>query len=413
MDQKKLLTVLALGLVLFACGCQAGTAAPSSPTPAEAVVGELSSTPASTQPNTPIPSASATPLPPDLPAVASPDLARIDFQDENYGWGIAVNEAGSILRTIDGGMTWLDATPPEAGPIGHSTILDVLNSDTAWVLIPGEDFFSGTLHRTRDGGVTWNSNPAPFGGGFLQFLDASTGRMLADRGAGAGSEAVEIFQTSDGGASWVSVFHNDPTRPDASESLPLAGIKNGMTFRDADTGWVPGSIPVDGEIYLYKTLDGGISWLQQELPLPPGYAAYQYTPQAPVFFGDYGLLPLMIHLPERTNFTIYSTQDGGLTWSGDPLGAGQVIQPGVPAFADALHAWSWDGGSNLYMSNDGARTWQAIPVPLDLNGRLAQLEFVPSAAGGFTGWALTQVDDAGHSQLYRTRDGSTWTALIP
>jgi hypothetical protein len=36
------------------------------------------------------------------------------------------------------------------------------------------------------------------------------------------------------------------------------------------------------------------------------------------------------------------------------------------------------------------------------------LEFVP----GFTGWALTQLDNAGHSQLYRTTDGMNWTPLI-
>jgi hypothetical protein len=42
------------------------------------------------------------------------------------------------------------------------------------------------------------------------------------------------------------------------------------------------------------------------------------------------------------------------------------------------------------------------------------MEFVPGTAGGFTGWALTIVDDTGHSQLYKTTDnGITWTPLIP
>ena len=154
--------------------------------------------------------------------LASPALARIDFQDANNGWGIAVNDNGYVLRTVDGGSTWLNATPPGTGAIGLSATLTVLDTNTAWVLVPGTDFFSGTLYRTSDGGITWSSSPVPFGGALMQFLDGSTGRALADRGAGAGSEAVELFQTSDGGATWASVFHDDPGQPGSSDSLPLA-----------------------------------------------------------------------------------------------------------------------------------------------------------------------------------------------
>jgi photosystem II stability/assembly factor-like uncharacterized protein len=236
---------------------------------------------------------------------------------------------------------------------------------------------------------------------------------MADRGAGAGSEAVEIFQTSDGGSTWLSVFHNDPTQPGTSDSLPLGGIKNGMTFLDASTGWVTGSIPQDGTVYLYVTQDGGISWSLQDLILPAGFAAYQYMPFPPVFFGMEGFLPLVIYLPNSTGFTFYRTNDGGLTWEGDPADATKVITPGRPAFADAMHAWSWDGGVILYSSKDSAQTWQGSPTTLDLTGLLAQLEFVPSPSGGFTGWALSGVDDTGRSQLYRTTDGINWTTLIP
>ena len=327
------------------------------------------------------------------------------------GWGIDVSDGGHILRTFDGGATWLDVTPSGSAAIGYSTTLEVI-ARTAWVLEPGADFFSGTLFRTGDDGVTWISSPVPFGGAFIQFLDGSTGRALAVRGAGAGSEAVELFQTSDGGVTWVSVFHNDPGQSGSSDSLPLAGIKNGMTFLDANTGWVTGSIPADGQVYLYVTRDGGVSWSQQDLPLPPAYAAYQYLPRAPVFFGKDGFLPLTVEMPGKIDFTFFITHNGGLTWSGDPADDGKAIQPGLPAIADALHIWSWDGGPTLYQSSDGAQTWKGIPASPDLSGRLAQLELVPAVSGRFTGWALTRGDETGHSRLYRSLDGSTWTPLI-
>lgn len=413
MIRKTTLLLLILLLSLSACSARPGTLPPPAPPGTGAEDSAIPATPLPVIPLTPVPTATQTPLPPDLPAFPSPELIRIDFQDENSGWAVASNAGGRVLRTVDGGVTWLNATPPQIGAVGYSASLVVLNTSTVWVLVPSADFFSATLYRTGDGGITWSFNPVPFGIARIQFLDARTGRALADRGAAAGSQAVELFQTSDGGVTWTSVFYNDPNQSGSSDSLPPAGIKNGMTFTDANTGWVTGSTPAEGDIFLYVTHDGGISWSQQSLPLPAGYGAYQYMPQVPIFFGMDGLLPLTVYLNGSTVLTFYFTHDGGASWSGDLTGAGRSIQPGMPAFADALHGWCWDGGAVLFYSTDGAQKWSNAAASLDLSGRLAQLEFVPASAGLFTGWALSQADEAGHSQLYRTTDGVNWTPLIP
>lgn len=406
MIRKILPPVLVLVLLgLAACSPQAGKVTSTIASPTN--TGQAAPVPSNTA--APVPTATETVIPPVLPAAASPELARIDFQDKNNGWGIAVNGNGAVLRTVDGGSTWLNATPQGTGSIGLSASLTVLNGNHVWLLVPGTDFFSGTLYRTSDGGMTWSSSTVPFGGAYLQFLDSNKGRALADRGATAGSESVELFQTADGGAAWTSVFHDDPGQAGSSDSLPLAGIKNGMTFRDTQTGWVTGSLPAAGEVYLYITQDGGISWSQQNVSLPAGFQAYQYLTQAPVFFGNVGILPLTIYQPDGTGLTFFTSQDGGLNWTGDPADAKQVIQPGLPAIADALHFWSWDGGTSLYTSRDGGQTWENAKASLDLGGNLARLDFVP----GFTGWALTRLDMNGHSQLYRTSDGLNWTSLIP
>jgi photosystem II stability/assembly factor-like uncharacterized protein len=403
MRSKIYLILCLLVLVLEAC-------TPSQPT--VSVTGtpvpfHPSSTPSPTATNIPLPT------PPGEPAV-SPSLIRIAFQDNNNGWGIASNSGGSILRTSDGGTTWLNITPPGLTGIGYSTGLSILNVTTAWVLVPNADYFTGKLNRTSDGGLTWTSFDVPFGGGMIQFLNTSTGRLLADRGAGAGSQVVEMFQSSDGGATWLSIFNNDPSRPDSSGSLPLSGIKNGMTFLDANIGWVTGTVPVNGEIYFYNTQNGGLDWAMQTIPLPVSYETYMYLPQSPLFFGIDGFLPLTISLSNTTSSTFYVTHDSGATWIGDPANPASLVPPGRYAFADGLHGWSWDGSSSVYFTIDGAQTWTSIPSTLDLSQKLAQLEFVPGTAGEFTGWALTSVDDAGRTQLHKTIDnGATWIALIP
>jgi len=406
--------ILALILLFSACTGQPGILTPAD-TSAPDVTGTLPIAASSTLPATP----TLTPISPELPVVASPNLVYLDFQDPQNGWGIAISSKGEsvtrsyILRSVDGGETWLDATPPQAS-IGYSTRLFTLDTNTIWVLVPATDFFTGTLYHTADGGLTWTSGPVPFGSADLQFLDDNIGRALADRGAAAGSEAVELYQTSDGGLTWTSVFHDDPNQLDSSDSLPFSGIKNGMTFLDTDTGWVTGTRPIDGDLYLFVTRDGGVSWAQQEIPLPAGYEAYQYKPQAPVLFGQVGFLPLMIDLPDSVELTFYITDNSGATWLGDPTDAGRDLPPCLDAFSDATHAWCWDGGSILYFTADGTQSWASTATNLDLSGHLIQLDFVPGPGGQFTGWALTSVDESGNSQLYRTTDnGTIWATLIP
>lgn len=135
-----------------------------------------------------------TPIPPTetprtLPVVASLAITSIDMLDEMNGW--AIGEA-YILRTEDGGVTWLNATPLGLASVDFVTSF-FMDAATAWFILPSADYTTGTLYQTADGGLIWVSSPVPFSGGSLQFLDAQNGWMLATLGAGAGSEAVAVF----------------------------------------------------------------------------------------------------------------------------------------------------------------------------------------------------------------------------
>jgi hypothetical protein len=97
----------------------------------------------------------------------------------------------------------------------------------------------------------------PFSGGDLQFLDPGNGWVLADLGVGAGSNAVAVYQTTDGGGTWSQKYINDPNAADAGDSLPLGGLKAGLAPLNMQTAWVYGVTYAPGSPYLFRTDDGG------------------------------------------------------------------------------------------------------------------------------------------------------------
>ena len=182
-----------------------------------------------------------------------------------------------------------------------------------------------------------------------------------------------------------------------------------MTFRDAQTGWVTGSIPADGHVYLYITHDGGVSGHSRACRCPPGYQAYQYMAQAPVFFGKDGFLPLTIYRPGTTDLTFYTTPGRRPHLDGRPGNPDSVIKPACPPLPTRCTPGAGMAAPGCIPATTAPKRGNVTKTSLNLGGNLSRLEFVP----GFTGWALTRLDEAGHSQLYRTTDGVNWTPLIP
>lgn len=64
---------------------------------------------------------------------------------ENIGW--AVGSAGTILKTIDGGVTWESVT---SGTKSELTDINFIDQNTGWIV--GAD---GVILKTTNGGSDW------------------------------------------------------------------------------------------------------------------------------------------------------------------------------------------------------------------------------------------------------------------
>ena len=347
-----------------------------------------------------------TPLPAvvEAPIIEAPSIVNIEMLDEVYGWAITEEQ---IIRTNDGGVTWYNVTPGNLADAGYLVYTSFLDADTAWVQFPDMNKYpnGGKLYRTIDGGLTWETFTTPFSGGSLHFVDANNGWMMADLGVGAGSMAVSIFQTSDGGKTWNRTYTNDPNLAEASDTLPLGGIKNLILPLDAETAWVGGVVYAPGQTYLFRSDDGGKTWFNINLVLPENTAESELSLQDMVFISPTnGLLALRI-TSETPQTIVYITEDGGNTWVQSPAafeGYGILETPS----ASEMIFYTAD---QFYVTKDAGVTIQQISPEIKFGDSIIDMSFANSQ----TGWVIT-ASPSNERTLYKTTDGgTTWTPLIP
>jgi len=396
-------SLLPIVVLLILSACNAPVASPT------AVIAQATELPPTQQPPTEIPPTPVpdTPAPPAInaPLVESPALVNIHFLNELDGWGVTETQ---ILRTNDGGITWYNVTPSNVTQAGYSVNTFVLDNEHVWVQVPDMANYPnvGTLYRTSDAGLTWTFVTTPFSSANMTFLDNNNGWVMSDLGAGAGSQGVAVYQTTDGGTTWKQTYTNDPNQPHAKNSLPLSGIKSGLTPLNMQTAWVSGVVYSDGTVYLYRTDDGGTSWSQiTTLSLPP-VAQNTQVSFDPVKFVSAQNAFVTVRIPsDQTQMAVFTSNDAGNSWAFTPT---LIPEGGSADFLSATEAIIYNG-KQFYITRDTAQTWSTITPDVAFSDTFTMMDFVNTS----TGWVIT-LDANGHRSLYRTTDGSaTWSNIIP
>jgi photosystem II stability/assembly factor-like uncharacterized protein len=349
-------------------------------------------------------------------------ISDIHMFSKSEGWAVAigVNDTNDhILRTQDGGASWIDATPPDPfdpsmalRKVATSFFLDAGHAWVAYQYMGGPpSTVTPLIWFTADGGQNWSTS-APFdvgqGGDFfvpgeLQFTDLQHGWLLVHAGNGMSHDYVFIFSTLDGGKTWKRIV--DPWL----DNLSMSCTKTGLAFTDAHNGLVTGDCNgvVPNSIYLYRTVDGGSTWEPVRLPIPAKLPDI-YTNESnvcgsysPGFAGQSGWLVVKCNNygPGVAQTFLYTSIDGGQTWKSHSLPAPidfvQFLTPDLGWFA---------GGGRVYLSQDGGQTWQ----PVSGLGGEGQPDFIDQTAG----WMVAKTGDS--ITLVHTSDGgTTWTQLKP
>ncbi len=280
-------------------------------------------------------------------------LFDIDFTSNDDGWAVGVT--GQAIRTTNGGHTWQFEQ--------LSTIRDLLSvqfhsPDIGW--ISGS---KGSMYSTLNAGSTWHAEST----GVLTnlydvfFLDSLTGWSVGATGT--------IIHSTDGGETW-SAQVSGTTQPlysviFLSSTVGYAAGAFGKVLKTLDGGdsWTP--MPTNAIYSLFKihftsvlngwamgafgsiikTTNGGLSWFEQSSNTYNDiYAVNFVSPTLGYGVGDYG--------------TILKTTDGGTTWDVLSTGTKNILY-GVH-FPNQTNGFAVGEEGTFAKSSDGGYNWNEL-----------------------------------------------------
>jgi photosystem II stability/assembly factor-like uncharacterized protein len=272
--------------------------------------------------------------------------------------------------------------------------LCVVSPNVAWV-----SGTKGTYARTTDRGKTWSVGLVP-GADKLDFRDVKafgeTTAYLLSAGPG---DASRIYKTTDGGKSWVMQF----------KSAEATAFLDAMAFWDEKNGIALGD-PIKGQFYLIVTADGGANWKPLAArtlpPALPGEGAFAASGTCLVTHGE---KDVWFATGSGKSARVFHSRDRGQNWevSETPIVAG-AQSAGIfsIAFRDKDHGLIVGGeyrkpndvGATAAVTSDGGKTWTA------LDGKLPYCSAVA--------WAKDRWVVVGTSGSHVSRDdGTTWERL--
>lgn len=374
----------------------------------------------------------------------------ISAVDANVAWTTVADTEDFYTqlfsRTVNGGTTW--TTAPIAGltPNDLVTSIHARSATTAWVTVAADFTGPGRILRTTDGGATWvtQTTASQFAGSnsfptVVRFFDALNGVAVGNPNNGR----FEIYTTSNAGETWTAIPAANAPQPQGLEDLvsgiPIVaqagnsiwvGTDEGRMLRSTDRGltWAVeatgleylggvafrdalNGLAMDEDGSYVRTTNGGATWARINpagavrvigLDNVPGTRTYVSTG-----FGAYG--------PGSS----YSTDDGQ-TWV--PIES--TVNHALVDFVGPSVGWAAgvaiDGAGDLNGGN-GMNKYTGITLATNaaLAARLGVTAFPNPApdgrflvrAGGLKGATPTRVLDG----LGRTVLAETWTspALAP
>lgn len=285
-------------------------------------------------------------------------LRSVFFVDSLYGWAVGGifggPDSGVILKTTDGGLTWLTVYTDSLSDFYGEWFI---SRQTGWVVGGRDDGLINdttcqTILKTTDGGLTWqrqwnrnsNTNWRHLAG--VCFI-GNTGWATV---YGWFDSVGVIIHTTDGGATWANQtifsYRSGVDPIDIQFVTPDSGVCCGDTFFNGDNE--------DGAIW--NTTNAGGTWTLQHT-WHPGMAAVGEFTRLWMVDANHGwcagnAVGASVTQPGR----VVATTDGGASWR---LHNPTPLQKFSGVYSPD-NSWVWIGtfSGEILLTTDGGGTWQ-------------------------------------------------------
>ncbi|MGB9721224.1 MAG: YCF48-related protein [bacterium] len=312
-------------------------------------------------------------------------------------------EAGTILKTTDGGLSWnVSFTPyPDSQP-GYYELygIDFPDSMTGYAVgnFWGSVWYQtnqALIMKTTDQGTTWTFQYLGALNTWLYDVDFPQGNNQI--GYAVGRNGM-ILKTTNGGQNWVAQT--------SGTSLHLFAVNFPV---DANTGYAVGGNFTSTPVIL-KTTNGGTNWTSQTSPANVTYWDVHFVDNQTGYAGGYTL-------GSGGNGTIIKTTNGGSSWQQIWYNVYREIYSVYFINSQTGYAGGWAhpnsgwSGSFIMKTTDGGGSWNPVFIPKFMT-YVFPIGFANSLIGYAAGYVYDWSGSRGHGQLLKTTDaGATWNFL--
>jgi photosystem II stability/assembly factor-like uncharacterized protein len=230
-------------------------------------------------------------------------LRAVSAPSEQVVW--ASGSKGTVIRTVDGGASWVRCAPPDAAALDFRSLV-AFDANRAVISSAGTP---ARVYRTDNGGSSWllaheDAREAAFFDA-IAFADDERGYLIADPIEGA----LPWMETRDGGVTWQRIPDAFLPKPHEGEAM-FAASCSCVRARGDDLWVVTGGT----KSRLLSSSSRGRGFASRSLPMLQGIASQGAFSIAPV--GEHGFVVVGGDYRDepRGEGSACWSEDDGATW---------------------------------------------------------------------------------------------------
>lgn len=293
-----------------------------------------------------------------------------------------------LVRSINGGSSWSDRTPPLPTPLNASGVaVDPANPDHVMATFSG-DFSGGAVWVSTDGGGQWTNRSAGLPARPLYAVVHDGSRFLVGGGRLFASQFVGLYASANLGAQWTPL-HNGSWPQLAVSSIALDPANPAVI------------LVATGGTGVHRSVDGGQSWqtsiggtgtlMTRSLRFVPGSSTRI--------------------LLAADSIGVLRSENAGSQFAVSSTGINELSVSAIAANplnpAELAIAYSGENDGGVYTSADGGTSWTLAAAPP------TRYEAIAFAADGTLYAASNGPSAIAPEGLYRRNGNGSWTGLGP